>query len=113
MEKRDLAKLLYEKNAVVWDVTPCGCRKNQRFGGTYRLHHQGKKNQRVRNVSGNYQPANVFPISLILFTLMMEAMRSSETRLLQEPHGVTPQNTAFSIVTAVKASDFVSYVILP
>jgi hypothetical protein len=28
------------KNAVFWGVTPCGCCKNRRFGGTY-LHHQG------------------------------------------------------------------------
>jgi hypothetical protein len=27
------------KNAVFWDVTPGGCCKNRRFGGTY-LHHQ-------------------------------------------------------------------------
>jgi hypothetical protein len=30
------------KNAVFWDVTLCGSCKNQRFGGTYRFHHQGK-----------------------------------------------------------------------
>jgi hypothetical protein len=27
------------KNAVFWDVTPCGSYKNGRFGGTYRLHN--------------------------------------------------------------------------
>jgi hypothetical protein len=26
------------KNAVFWDVTPCGSCKNRRLGGTYRLH---------------------------------------------------------------------------
>jgi hypothetical protein len=31
------------KNAVFWDVTPCGSCKNKRFGGTYRLHHHGEK----------------------------------------------------------------------
>jgi hypothetical protein len=31
------------KNAVFWDVTPCGCYKNRRFGGSYRLHQQGKR----------------------------------------------------------------------
>jgi hypothetical protein len=41
------------KSAVVWDVTPCGSCKNRRFGGTYRLHHQGNKNKRARNVSNN------------------------------------------------------------
>jgi hypothetical protein len=37
------------KNTDVWDVTPCGSRKNQRFGGTFRFHHQGDKNRRARN----------------------------------------------------------------
>jgi hypothetical protein len=32
------------KNAVFWDVMPCGCCKNRRFGGTY---HQGEENQLV------------------------------------------------------------------
>jgi hypothetical protein len=32
------------KNAVFWEVTQCGSCKNRRFGGTYRLHHQGVKN---------------------------------------------------------------------
>jgi hypothetical protein len=30
---------------------------------------------------------------------------SEESRFLQEPHGVTPQKTAFFIVTAVKNSN--------
>jgi hypothetical protein len=33
------------KNAVFWDVTPCGSSKNQRFGGKYRTNHQDNKNQ--------------------------------------------------------------------
>jgi hypothetical protein len=48
--------------------------------------------------------ANV-PSSLILVTLMMEALSSSETSVLQEPHGVTSQKTPFFIVTAVKTSN--------
>jgi hypothetical protein len=35
------------KNAVFWDVTPCGSFKNRRFGGTYRLLHQGDKSHTV------------------------------------------------------------------
>jgi hypothetical protein len=34
-------------NAVFWDVTPCGSCMNPRFGGTWRLHHQGDKNRRT------------------------------------------------------------------
>jgi hypothetical protein len=33
------------KNAVVWDVTPCGSCKNQRLRATYHLHHQRDKNR--------------------------------------------------------------------
>jgi hypothetical protein len=36
------------KNTVFWDVMRRGSCKNRRFGGTYRLHHQGDKNQRTR-----------------------------------------------------------------
>jgi hypothetical protein len=42
-------------NSVFWDVTLCGCCKNRRFGGVYRLHHQDEKNYRARNVSSSYQ----------------------------------------------------------
>jgi hypothetical protein len=31
------------KNAVFWVVMPCGSCKNRRFGGTWRLLHQGDK----------------------------------------------------------------------
>jgi hypothetical protein len=33
------------KNGVFWDVTLCGSCKNRRFGGTWRLLHQGDKNR--------------------------------------------------------------------
>jgi hypothetical protein len=33
------------KNGVFWDVTPCGCLENRRFGGTYRLYYQDDKSQ--------------------------------------------------------------------
>jgi hypothetical protein len=37
------------KNGVFWVVTPCGSCKHRRFGGTWRLLHQGDKNRRTRN----------------------------------------------------------------
>jgi hypothetical protein len=49
--------------------------------------------------------ANVVPSPPILVTLMMEAIRSSKRRYLQEQHGVVFQKTAFFIVTAVKTSN--------
>jgi hypothetical protein len=38
---------------------------------------------------------------------MMEAIRSSETSILKEPHGVTSTKTAFFLVTAVKTSNLI------
>jgi hypothetical protein len=60
------------KNGVFWDVTPCGSCKYRRFGGTWRLLHQGDKNRLLVT-------ANVVPSSPILVTLMTEELRSSET----------------------------------
>jgi hypothetical protein len=52
----DVYTALSMKNAVFWDVMPCGFRENRGFVRTYRLHHQGDKNRRARNnVSSNYQ----------------------------------------------------------
>jgi hypothetical protein len=91
-------------------VTPRGLCKNRRFGGTYRLHHQGEKNH------GAFQPVFLHSVlqalvtaytvtsSMILVTLMMEALSSSDSRFLQEPHDVTSQETEFFIVTAVNTS---------
>jgi hypothetical protein len=73
------------KNAVFWDMTPCGSYKNRRFVGTYRLHHQGEENRRARNdVSNNVRP---------------------KRRFFQEPYGVTSQKTVFFIVITVKTSE--------
>jgi hypothetical protein len=68
------------KNAVFWDVAPCGSCKNRRFGGTQRLHHQGDI-LFLRSVRRLLVTANV-PSSTILVTLMMEELRSSETSVL-------------------------------
>jgi hypothetical protein len=38
-----LRTLFNLKNAVFWDVTPYRSCVNRRFGGTYRLHLQGRK----------------------------------------------------------------------
>jgi hypothetical protein len=42
------------RNAVFWDVMPCGSCKKRCFGGKYRFIHHGDKNQQARNnVSNN------------------------------------------------------------
>jgi hypothetical protein len=58
------------KNGVFYDVTPCGSCK-------------GDKNRLfLRSVCRLLVTANVVPRSPILVTLMMEAVRSSETSVL-------------------------------
>jgi hypothetical protein len=46
---------------------------------------------------------------VIYFTLMMEAISSSETQFLQELHGITSQKTTFFNVTAIKTSNLTWY----
>jgi hypothetical protein len=42
------------RNAVFWDIAPCGPCENRLFGGNYRLHHQGAKDRPAgNNVSSN------------------------------------------------------------
>jgi hypothetical protein len=68
------------KNAVFPYMTPCSSCKERSFGGKYRL-HQFENNQLARNNWEQLQlvvTANVVPSSLILVTLMTEAIRSSK-----------------------------------
>jgi hypothetical protein len=83
---------------VFWDVTPFGSCKNRRFEGEYRLHHQGIKNRLTTLAVTSKKlatqllvKAKVVTSSPILFTLMMEAIRSSETSVLTNAtrHGIT------------------------
>jgi hypothetical protein len=63
------------KNDVFWDVTPCGSCKNRSFGGTL---HKAFLCSMCRLLVA----ASVVPSSLILVTLMKEALDSSETSVL-------------------------------
>jgi hypothetical protein len=62
-------------NAVFWDVASCGSCNNRHFGGWYHLHYQSEKNELLVT-------ANVVPSLLILFTLTMEGINSSEMSVL-------------------------------
>jgi hypothetical protein len=42
-EKFEVFTAVTMKNAVLWDVAQCSSSVNRRFGGTYRLHIQGRK----------------------------------------------------------------------
>jgi hypothetical protein len=60
------------KNVVFWDVTPCDSCYNRRFGGTLVLLHSVLQLLVTTN----------FPSSLILSTLFVEAICSSERSVL-------------------------------
>jgi hypothetical protein len=97
------------KNAVFRDVTPCGSCKYSRFEGIY-LHHQGDKNWQARNVLRLLITTKVIPNSPFLVTLMMEAIYiPPKRRFFQEPHGATPQKTAFF---SHRRGNLVSYIAL-
>jgi hypothetical protein len=53
------------KNALFWEVAPCGSCKSRRFGGTCHLHLQGS----------NLVNVYIFSLSRIFSTLKMEVDR--------------------------------------
>jgi hypothetical protein len=63
------------KNAVFWDVTPCGSCKNRRSSETSVL---TRATRRIRFLV----TANVVPRSPILVTLIIRVIRSSGTLVL-------------------------------
>jgi hypothetical protein len=59
----------------------------------------------LRSVHRLLVTASVVPSSLILVTLMKEALTSSERQFLHEQHSVTLQKTSFFILTTMKTSN--------
>jgi hypothetical protein len=59
-------KLINIKSTIFWDITPCSALKvNRRFGGTCRLHFQGRRIGRVRNQRGSKWQASTLKMGLI------------------------------------------------
>jgi hypothetical protein len=77
------------KEAVFWDVASCRSGVNRRFGGTYRLHHQGRR----ENIRKSAREASVRDVKRSLRYV------PPKRRLTPHLHG------AFFIVTAVKTSN--------
>jgi hypothetical protein len=102
------------KNAVFWDGMLRGTCKNRRFGGTYRLHHQGDRNRRatddivfLRSVLRLLFTANVVPSYPILVILMMEAILPSKTSVLTEDtrHNVPEDGILLVVRTLMDISE--------
>jgi hypothetical protein len=67
------------KSTIFWDITPCSLLKvNRRFGGTYRLHLQGRRTSRASNLPPAF---TLVSCSVHSSTLKMEAICSSETSI--------------------------------
>jgi hypothetical protein len=78
------------KNAIFWDVTPCRSCENRRFGGTYRLHLQGRKiRERGTSVSR-----------------CLETEPLGEDRLTQDLQGATPQKMTFFCIDKIWSSQW-------
>jgi hypothetical protein len=79
------------KHAVYFDVMSCRSYTNRRFGETYRLHHQGDKNNELgailRSVFRLLVSSKDFCCLPILVILITRAVRSSEMSILARPTG--------------------------
>jgi hypothetical protein len=96
------------KTVVLWNVTLCESSENRRFGVTYRLHHQG--GSVFLCVFQLSVVANVVSSSLILVTLMMQTIRSSETSVLTRATLLdTPED---DILLSYRRENFKSYIAL-
>jgi hypothetical protein len=59
LDTDSVVKIIYNK--LIWDITPCGPLKpNRRFGGTCRLHLQGRKISWARNQREGRWKAEIF-----------------------------------------------------
>jgi hypothetical protein len=70
------------KNAIFWDVEPCRSCVNRRFGGTYRLDHQGRKIREQgtsRLVTQSAATCSLWCLVRGFFCTEIEMIRSSET----------------------------------
>jgi hypothetical protein len=90
------------KNIVLWDMAPCGSGSNRRFGGTYRLHFQGRWITRDRWQTPAYQWSRV-----IHLPWRWRRYVPPKHRFEPEPHGAISQKTIFFIVIAMKTSNLI------
>jgi hypothetical protein len=81
----EVLKAVVMKSPIFWDIRPCGPSKvNRRFGGTYRLHLQGRRISRESNQRDGRWQAEGFCLAYSS-TMNVEATRSSETSVNFQP----------------------------
>jgi hypothetical protein len=98
------------KNAVFWDVIPCGSCKDPSYGGTYRLHHKGDMNRWTRkNVGSSSQPTHTAiithdPSSPILLPSSETSVLTRATRL-----NIPEESTSSVSLLRIYATDISIY----
>jgi hypothetical protein len=76
-EKDEILTAVTMRSSIFWDITPCSPLKvNRRFGGTHRLHLQGRTNRAKKPA---WKQVASRSCSAYSSTLKMEAICSSET----------------------------------
>jgi hypothetical protein len=91
------------KSIILWDITPCRTLSfNRRFGGTYRLHLQGRRNRFSKPASK--QVASL--LNIFLRPWRWRRYVPPKRRLkLNGLHGAISQKMILFITTAVKTSN--------
>jgi hypothetical protein len=105
------------KSIIFWDMTPCSpLSYNQRFGGTYRLHHQGRRNRFSKPVSKQVASrSRMILLATCLLNLFLWPWRwrryvPPERRLkLNGLHSIISQKIILFIAIAVKTSNPTSF----
>jgi hypothetical protein len=99
----------YLKRTIFWDMTPCSLLKvNRRFGGTYRLHLQGRRIRRASNQRESRRQAEQgwFLARLILRPWRWRQYVTPKRRLtFTGLHGVISQKIVLFITTALRTSN--------
>jgi hypothetical protein len=65
-----MINLMKVKNVVFWDAAPCRSSVNRRFGGTYRLDLQGRKNPLTRNQREQVAAATTQKTTFFIMTVV-------------------------------------------
>jgi hypothetical protein len=99
---------------MFWDMTPCSpVSVNRRFGGTYRLHLQGRRNELSKKPTCKQKKQQLacrllacwFLSELISSTLKRRYVSPKRRLTLNGLHGVISQKMILFITTAVKTSN--------
>jgi hypothetical protein len=68
------ANQMFQKSTIFWDITPCSPLKvSRRYGGTYRLHHRGRRISGAGNSRWQANPTDV-PISSSVIMKLTEGL---------------------------------------